>query len=228
MLLRVIRALRSAGCATPIILSIDDPRALESVPELDALLAQRVLDVRRSLDSPSGSVAEVLSGSAGQGPLLITTADHALLTPEILEFFEAAARKSDADVLVGLVSASLLRSGYPESTRTYLKLRGESWTGANLFYFRTPRAIRVAEFWVRAEQHRKRPWRLAAVFGPTLLLLFLLRRLDLDSALERISRVIGATIQAIALPFPEAAIDVDRLSDLTLAEQILKERTKSA
>jgi len=228
MLLRVIRALQGAGCATPIIVSIDDPKALESTPAIDTLREQGTLDVRRSLESPSRSVSDVLSGDAGRDPLLVTTADHALLTPEMLEYFDAAARQCDADVLVGLVSATLLSAHYPESTRTYLKLRGESWTGANLFYFRTPRAIRAARFWVRAEQHRKRPWRLAAAFGPTLLLLYAIRRLDLAGAFERVSRVIGAKIQAVALPFPEAAIDVDRVSDLELAEKILAGRTASA
>jgi hypothetical protein len=55
-------------------------------------------------------------------------------------------------------------------------------------------------------------------------LLFLLRRLDLDAAFERVSRAMGALVRPVQLPFPEAAIDVDRASDLTLAERILAER----
>ena len=60
--------------------------------------------------------------------------------------------------------------------------------------------------------------------GPGLLLRFLLRRMDLDAALARVSQRIGARIEGVALPWPEAAIDVDRASDLALAEKILAER----
>jgi hypothetical protein len=63
---------------------------------------------------------------------------------------------------------------------------------------------------VRAERFRKRPWRLVSTFGPLSLALFALRRLDIDRALERASRAIGARVAAIRLPFAEAAVDVDR------------------
>jgi len=224
MLLRVVRALRASPGIGGVTVSIDDPRALDDVPELKAAHAAGDLRVHRSLDSPSRSVADALAGCAPDEALLVTTADHALLTPDIVEHFIAAAARSEADLLVGVVSRSLLDARYPETTRTYLRLRGEAWTGANLFCFRTGRARRAAGFWVRAERQRKRPWRLAWAFGPTALILFLLRRLDLDAALERASRAIGARIRAVPLPFPEAAIDVDRVTDLVLAERILAER----
>ncbi|HEY5656838.1 MAG TPA: nucleotidyltransferase family protein [Myxococcota bacterium] len=224
MLVRVVRALRESPSIGSITVSIDDPRALEAVPDLKAALAAGDLRVHRSLDSPSRSVSDALSGRTASEPVLVTTADHALLTREIVEYFAEAAASTEADLWVGVVSRSSLDARYPETTRTYLRLRGERWTGANLFCFRSDLARRAAAFWVRAEQQRKRPWRLAWAFGPRALLLFLLRRLDLDAALERASRAIGARIGAIRLPFPEAAIDVDRPSDLALVERILAER----
>ena len=77
---------------------------------------------------------------------------------------------------------------------------------------------------MRAEAFRKQPWRLALAFGPRALIAFWRRRFDLDTALEQISRVIGARVQAVRMPFAEAAIDVDRAADLALATQILAER----
>ena len=226
MLLRVVRALRAAPGIDGVTISIDDARALEEVPELKAALAAGELRVHRSLDSPSRSVSDALADCAPDEALLVTTADHALLDPDIVEHLIAAAARSEADLLVGVVSRSSLDARYPETTRTYLRMRGEAWTGANLFCFRTGRARRAADFWVRAERQRKRPWRLAWAFGPIALALFLLRRLDLDAALERASRSIGARIRAVPLPFPEAAIDVDRVTDLALVERILAERER--
>jgi len=224
MLLRVVRALRASSGIGGVIVSIDDPRVLDEVPELKTAFGAGDLRVHRSLDSPSRSVSDVLAGCAPDEMLLVTTADHALLTPDIVDHFTATAARCEADLLVGVVSRSLLDARYPETTRTYLRLRGEAWTGANLFCFRTGRARRAADFWVRAEHQRKRPWRLAWAFGPIALILFLLCQLDLDAALVRASRAIGARIRAVPLPFPEAAIDVDRVTDLMLAERILAER----
>jgi GTP:adenosylcobinamide-phosphate guanylyltransferase len=224
MLLRVLRAIEASGRVGRLVVSIDDPGTLEEVSELAAGLADGSLATHRSLDSPSRSVADALERCFPDEAVLVTTADHALLTPEMLHHFADAMQRSDADLLVGMVSESVVRAAYPDTTRTWIRLRGESWTGANLFGFRTPRARRVAEFWVRAERHRKQPWRLVSTFGLASLLLFALRRLDLDALMARISRALGVEIRAVPLPFAEAAIDVDRPTDLELVTRILEGR----
>jgi len=226
MLVRPIRALAAAPSVGRIVVSIGEPEVLDGVTELAALRDEGRLVSHQSLDSPSRSVSDALTRFGDDGPVLATTADHALLTTEMVEHMAEAGRQSRADLLVGVVAASLLRARFPESTRTWIHLRGESWSGANLFLFRSPEARRVADFWVRAERHRKRPWRLAGAIGPGLLLRFLLRRMDLETALARVGARVGARIEGVALPWPEAAIDVDRPSDLALAETLLAAREK--
>src|SRR3546814_9459500 len=49
---------------------------------------------------------------------------------------------------------------------SYLTFRDERYSGSNLFILRGPAALRLPELWLRVEQQRKRPWRVAAVFGP--------------------------------------------------------------
>lgn len=224
MLVRVVRTLRAAGLSR-LHVSIDAPELLDAEPELAALRRSGELRVHVSEDSPSRSVAAVLA-EEGVLPCLVTAADHALLTPAMVEHFLAAASASDADVLIGMVAESVVRAQHPESRRTYLRLRGGAWSGANLFAFRTPRARKAADFYVRAERFRKQPWRLVLAVGPSLLLLYALRRLDLDGALERGSRVIGARLRAVRMPQAEAAMDVDHESDLIDAERILRERER--
>ena len=225
MLLRVLRCLESAREISRCTVSIDRPALLESVPELATQLQSGRLACHRSLDSVSRSVAGALDQLGLEtGPVFVTTADHALLTPEMVDHCTAAADQSDADLLVGLVSKTQIRARYPDTTRTYIPLRGEAWSGANVFVFRTPASRRAAEFWGRAERHRKQPWRLARAIGFGALLRFALRRLDLDAAFVHLSHAAGCRIAPLRLPFAEAAIDVDRESDLELAEQILAAR----
>ncbi|HEX5065687.1 MAG TPA: nucleotidyltransferase family protein [Myxococcota bacterium] len=226
MLVRVVRALRAAGL-TRLHVSIDAPELLDAVPELAELRRAGALRVLASENSPSRSVAAALAPD-DMLPCLVTTADHALLTPAMIQHFLRAACDADADLLIAMVAATVVQAAYPETKRTYLRLRGESWSGANLFAFRTLRARKVADFYVRAERFRKQPWRLVAAIGPSLLLQYALRRLDLDTALAAGSPRLGARVAAVHMPQPEAAIDVDKEADLVLAEQILRKRGDAA
>jgi GTP:adenosylcobinamide-phosphate guanylyltransferase len=225
MLARVVRTLKASPSIGRIVVSIDDASALEGVPELRASVADGSLVCHTALDSPSRSVLDALTTAAAGERVLVVTADHALLTTDMVEHFTANA-SGDADVVVAVVSATVIRARYPESTRTYIKLRDDWVSGANLFAFLTPEARRAAEFWVRAERFRKQPWRLVGVFGPAALLLFLLRRLDLEAAMERVSRAMGLRARAVRMPWAEAAIDVDRPADLELVNRILAEQER--
>jgi len=218
MLERVLATLRGHPRIGSIRVSTDRPELLDAG---DAT-------VLRAADSPSESVLRALPSpdlAAASPPILLTTADHALLDHEILDHFLAAADATEADIAVGLVHEQALRAAFPDAERTYLRLRGGGISGANLFALRTPEARRAIEFWRRVEAARKHPWRLVAAFGPLTLGLFALRLLSLEAAFARASRVIGARARPVSLPFARAAIDVDKPADLELVERILEQRT---
>lgn len=228
MILRVVRNLRVAHTIGAIVICTDDPSVFHSLEELHSLMNSGALSFyRTSGRSPSASVLQYWEGNGRPTPLLITTADHPLLTSEMIDSFcgEAAART--ADVAVGLVAESIFRTRYPDSKRSFIPLREDSYCGANLFALLTPQGAAAARFWNHAGQFRKRPWRLISTFGLTTLLLLALRRLDLTAVLPRAARAIGARAAAIPMPFPECAIDVDNLNDLATVTRILEEREKN-
>lgn len=223
MLERVVGALAATGRFASITVCTDDASLVRATPRLAELAARGALRFTPSGASPAASVAAFLDAERG-GPVLATAADHALLRPEWVVHFLDAAQATGADAVVAVVEAAVFRREFPSARRTFIPLRGDAVSGANLFLFRTARGTEVARFWVRAESFRKRPWRMVAVFGPLLLLRFLLRQLDLDGALAQAGRVIGARIGAVRMPFAESAIDVDTPDDLTLANQLMAER----
>ena len=53
---------------------------------------------------------------------------------------------------------------------------------------------------------------------------YLTGQLSLGEGLARISRRMGLSVEAVMLPFPEAALDVDTASDWTLVQTIAGER----
>lgn len=176
--------------------------------------------------SPAASVAEHLGRADAGRTVLVTTADHPLLTPAVVETFLGEVATNAMAVTAAMVSASTFRARYPDLHRTFIRLRGESFSGANLFAFRTPEGARAAEFWCRVEAYRKTPWKMAALFGPRALLAFALHRLDLGAAMQRISEVVGCPVGVVELADPECAIDVDSLDDARVVEQILRERSR--
>jgi hypothetical protein len=157
--------------------------------------------------------------------ILVTTADHALLTAEMVDYFCSGARQSDKDVVAGLALHELVTAKYPETKRTAISLADASYCSCNLFGFLTPEARSAANFWRRVESQRKKTLRVIAAFGWLNLLLYFLKRPSLEEGLERISHRIGLRAGAVLLPFPEAAVDVDSLSDWKLVESILAGHT---
>jgi GTP:adenosylcobinamide-phosphate guanylyltransferase len=219
MLVRVLRALRASHGVGGVAVCVEtDAPVAGAVPELDALLAGGAVTRIDAAASPSQSVLRALATLPV--PLLITTADHPLLSAAMIDRF-CDAVPADADAAVAVVRASLLQRSYPDAVRTYYRFAGEGYSGCNLFLLQAPDARRVVELWARLEQHRKRPWRLIAEVGPVALLRFLLGRLDLAGAMRHLSARAGAEVRAVELPFPEAAIDVDKPADLALAERIV-------
>jgi GTP:adenosylcobinamide-phosphate guanylyltransferase len=224
MLVRVVETLTACSPVDRIAVMLEDPTLADQLPALRPLIAAGRCTLLRTAATPSLSVQRALDELPDPLPLLVTTGDHPLLTPEIVEYFCAAARQSGADLAAGLTPAAAIRKAYPDAQRTYLRFRDERYSGANLFAVLKPQGRRAIAFWRRVEQERKRPWRLVRAFGWRSLVAYLLGRLSLDDAMTRASRVIGARVVAVVMPQAEAAIDVDKPSDLELVETILAGR----
>lgn len=224
MIERVLSCLREAVGASPVFVSAGDPALLQATPALRGWVGEGWLRHHASAGSPAASVHDFLSRAPEAGPTLVTTADHPLLTPAMVRHFLAAADATGADVAVAVVEASLFRARFPRVRRTFIPLGDDAVTGANLFYFRTPRAAEAARFWVRAEVVRKRPWRMVALFGPVALARFAVGRLSLEDAVERVSHAMGLRAAAVRMPFAECAIDVDGTADLEAAARVLAAR----
>lgn len=217
MLKRVANAVAASGVARRTVVSIENAdMALE-------LLGDRVLIVQSAGSAPGSVLAAVLDGDVTY-PVLVTTGDHALLTPAMVQHFCAAAETSGADFCAGLASAETILAAYPGAVRTFFTFGPDRVSGCNLFALNTERALALLERWQYLEQVRKKPWRLVAAFGVSPLIQFLLGRLTLDSAFAIVSRQLGLVAKPVLMPFAEAAIDVDKPADKDLAERILASR----
>ncbi|HVZ02158.1 MAG TPA: nucleotidyltransferase family protein [Dongiaceae bacterium] len=173
--------------------------------------------------SPAASLVAALDAIDGARPLLVTTADHPLLTTAMIRHFLDHA-PADADLAVALVEAGTVTATFPEAKRTFYRLGGRGYNGCNLFLARRPGAARVAEYWRRMEAHRKRPLRLVREIGIGALVRYALGLLSLEAAFRHVSKLTGATVRPVLLPFAEASTDVDKPDDFVLVEALLRKR----
>ncbi|UAK24295.1 NTP transferase domain-containing protein [Sphingomonas nostoxanthinifaciens] len=225
MLSRVARTLLACPSIGRIVVMAQEPKAL-FVGDCAWLADEPRIATSVSHVGIATSVAEVAGSAAAPWPILLTTADHPLLTPAMVE--AAIAGVGDADVGIGMVGRRTLLAAYPDNRRTWLKFAGEAWTGANLFALRTPAARRALLAWSAIEQDRKKAFRLIWHFGPLLALRAATRTISLAGALAKAGAAVGVRAVPVPLPFAEAGIDVDKPSDHVLAEAILTQRGLTA
>lgn len=210
LLSRVVAALRQAGAARIAVIS--------SHAEVRAEIARLGVE---ALDEAAGPSLSVKAGAALLGtPLVVTTADHALLQPEWVARF-LADTPSDADVTVLVAGRATVEAAAPDTQRTWLKLADGDWSGCNLFYLANDRALGVIDLWRRVEAERKRPWKMARILGPRMLLRYVLRRLSLRDATGRLGGLAGVRAAIVETPFGLASVDVDKPADLDLVRRIV-------
>jgi len=228
MLGRVLEALLEAESIDRIVLCGPPQTILKNSSELRQYLKNPAIDWLENASSPSRSAARALETIPPEKKVLLTTADHALLTPEIIDYFCRATEGEQSDLAVGMEDYDLLREKYPESRRTVTRFQDGEYCSCNLFAFLTPAARRAAEFWQQVEKERKKPHKLISMCGFLTAIKFLLRQLTLDEGLQRLARKMELTAAAVRLPFAEAAIDVDKPEDLELVREIVGSATKPA
>lgn len=225
MVHRVLDTLAAAQQVGPRILCGPSQSMIEQEPGLKARIDRGEIKWITSHLTPSLSTYHALQSVPDGLPVLVTTADHALLTTEIVDYFCAKARRMGGDVAVGLTPYEGVMAAFPESKRTGIKFKDGVYSGCNLFAFLNPCAHRAAQFWRQIEQERKRPLKMMRILGWWTVLRYLMGRISLDESLEQISRKLHIRARAILLPFPEAAVDVDSVDDWQFVQNLAKKQS---
>jgi len=222
MLSRVARVLLASPSIDRVVVLAQEPDALFT-GDCAWLKDESRIATAASGFGIAASIARAAGTSIAPWPILVTTADHPLLTTAMIETL--IDRIGTADVAVGVVSRRTLLAAYPGNRRTWLRFADGGWTGANLFALRTERARRALSTWSEVERDRKKAFKLIWHFGPILALRALTRTVSLGVAMRNAGWRLGFYARPVPLPFAEAGIDVDKPADHALAERILRART---
>lgn len=213
MIARPVRAL----LGSPL---VGEVRILTQRPDLlgEAVPSDERVTFGTSGATIAATLKDILADPATSFPLLVTTADHALLTPAMIgDFCEKAA---GADLAVGVVEREALMTRLPDSRRTWIAVKNGAYSGANLFAFGSPNSARAVALWREVEQDRKKGWKLLAALGVPGLL-GILRLLSIEQVVGAVGRKLSLNVRAVVMADALAAVDVDKPADLALAEAIL-------
>ena len=216
MITTVLRTLNASPHIGQIIVLSQDPQSLHA-----AVAAGGGATLLQSESGISTSIKNVVNGLGFASPVLVTTADHPLLTAQMIDEFVGHAQ---GDVAIAMVERANMLAQFPDAKRTWLRFADGAWSGANLFALMSLKSIFALDLWAEVEQDRKSSWRLFWHFGPQLALRAVTRTIGLRAALSIAGKRLGLEATLVPMSDPVAAIDVDKLSDHAMADKIIGAR----
>lgn len=219
MLLRVLETLLSSSWVGAVFLSGPDREKLKQQDEIDSRIRSGEVSWLPPRESPSASTYDALCRLPPEDRVLLTTADHPLLTESIVNEFCKQSVEQDADVVIGLAPYALVKDKFPTLKKTVLRFRHNELCGCNLFAFLTQESREAANFWRHLESQRKNPIRLIRFLGWLTVVKYFLNRLTLEDALAAFEGKLGLRVRAVMLTDGDAAVDVDSVSDYQLVRK---------
>jgi GTP:adenosylcobinamide-phosphate guanylyltransferase len=226
MLLHVIDALAANPRIGEIRVVIEQPELLRDLAPLRRLIASGRL---KGIGAQPNLVDSVLASAEGATfPLLITTADNVLLTPDAVDEMIDGTAAAQADAAVAFTRRAFVLAAHPEGQRKYYRFADDSYSNCNTYWLRDRAALKAAETFRSGGQFVKHPLRIIGAFGLINLIRFRYGIGTLEQAFGRFSRRFRLRISPVILSDGAVAIDVDNARTRDVAEQVLAGRTTLA
>lgn len=217
---RTMRPLEASASIDRII--VVAPPATHRHPALELADEKRADGVKIRMSLRNG-----LAGLPPDDLAIVVASDLPVLTVAAVDDFVARARVLDPDVGYGCLERSVHMARFPEVPHTWARLRDGTYCGGGMIAIK-PRVLpHLEQFIERLGAARKNPLRLASLFGWDMVFRFAFRRLTVAQAENRASQILGARVRAIVSPFPETGVNVDRVSDVALAERLVVETSEA-
>ena len=227
MLQRVVDCLRQAEAVGRIVISVEDPAVIDKVPALAALRASGEIETVASGANLFESVVMASDYAGPEGhPIIFTTADNALHTPELIDYFAEEVAASGVDVAVAMTPREAVAEAYPEeaTSASYHKLRDGDFSNCNLYAITRPEAVNVAKVMKTGGQFRIKPFRVLKAFGLWALIAYKMGWVSLADIGSGVGKRFGIKIKVIPLPFADGPIDADNLKSYALVDSLLARR----
>src|SRR5512143_4353491 len=170
----------------------------------------------RMLANIVAGVEYVLGLNPAQEYVLIVSSDIPAVKSEQIDWLIDTAMQTHDDIYYGVCPREVMETRFPDSHRTYTKLKDMQVCGADMNITHVSMATEHLDMWEELIGNRKSPLKQAATIGFGTLLLLAVGRLTLADAVERVTKRIGITGRPIVWGEAEACMDVDKPHQLEI------------
>ncbi len=225
MLERVIEAVLQSGRCKHVYVSIDEPQVLQSNVKIAGWLADGSVSTVAARSTLTDSVLAAADHIPDAGwPIMITTGDNALHTPDIVRDFIEGAHSNGADVCCGITREEVVVATLPEAAKAFHRLKDGGFSSCNLYSLKDRNALKTVEVFRGGGQFGKRHRRILKAFGLISFLLYKLKLITIDGMVRRVGEGFGVKVAAVFLPYDFGPIDVDDQNSFEISEKILRKR----
>ena len=190
------------------------------MPPQEELSCEKLLcyipDQNSMLENIRTGVMKFLEVNPADRHIAVVSSDIPAIRPEHVDWVIETAMQTDTDVYYNVVKQPVMEARFPGSNRSYVHLKDMDICGGDLNVLRASIVTREGAFWERIIDSRKNALKQAALIGYDTLVLLLLRRLDLDGAIKKVTKRIRMSGRALVCPYAEIAMDVDKPHQLEL------------
>lgn len=222
----VLATLERAWDDAPILVSIHDPAVIAEVEEVKRLEAAG----RLAIVPAEAGIVESVEAAADRArfPLLITTGDNVLTTPEAVRALHRTGLDRDADAVLGLARKEDIQFAHMEGQKGFYEFKDMAISNCNLFWLRDRGALAAAEAFREGGQFFKNRDRIRKAFGLWNVIRFKLKLDTVEGAMARMSKRFGVKVVPHMFKDGSLAVDVDNERTYRVTEELLEKRRKSA
>ena len=155
----------------------------------------------------------------------VITADLPLVTADTIEgFLQECAQWPERSAFLPVIAKATYERKFPGFRRTWIRFREGPYSAGNASYFQRRRWPPVRETLREVNRRRKKPLQIAAFIGYATLFKLAVGLMPLDEVESLCGRDIPGELKLVNTAWPELGADVDHVSDVLLAETILRAR----
>ncbi|GAB4504430.1 MAG: nucleotidyltransferase family protein [Anaerolineales bacterium] len=158
--------------------------------------------------------------------VLVVSSDIPALESYMVDWLVETCMAEKVDLYYGVIPREVMETRFPNSKRTYTKLKDMELCGADIHISHVRMATEHLDLWEELIGNRKSSIKQAATLGLDTLFLLLFRQLTLAEAVERVTQRIGITGRAIVWEHAEAGMDVDKPHQLEILRADLAKRVQ--
>jgi hypothetical protein len=208
----VLDALSDAACIHHVVVvGLDAGSGVTCTKDLEFLPNQGGM-----LENIFAGAHRILTINPSADVVLSVSSDIPAVTGAIVDWMGAEVVSGDHDVCYNFITREAMENRFPGSRRTYTRFKDAEVCGGDMTAFRTRMLTSDGGVWRDLVESRKNVLKQAAIIGYGTLIKLLLRQLTIDEAVARVSKRLELKARAVACPYPEIGMDVDKPYQLDL------------